>query len=476
MPPAKDYIITKLRTGPYETEAKFPKSETNFVIAILGLPDTELDARHKDIKALIETVRIGAPKPVTLVLYDEKIKLSRRFNYNVDGFGDITIVAVQPTEHAQMPGLDDAMEASYKLSHENGKQVDYALSDLSSPAWRFNVRLHIDFIPYIKLGGKVFLHSPQVDDSLHWMLQGDQYDVGDPTRFSYSYGEKPKRPATLSVEETHTSSPLPHFARGWFARYTDQTIESEACDQTSIRNTDGSCAFVAVYHILRKTRIWLLVNEELRDIILTALQKQQHDLKGTYCPLPPHPIRTAYKGLTGVDVNEAEGLRLRPFVRAIVACSPNMQMAFPEPVMVGSDTQGNFNFGMHQMLQACDKIPEWGWPTCAIAATNGPHQVQLLTAYLTNAAPDKIVAGIIAMRIGKDDKHSVAFVKCKTDVHFLNWGEMKTGAELETKRDSLLLFFAGGKTFIIESLSFLCEPEELPRKRLKTTFVDQTHA
>jgi hypothetical protein len=230
-----DYIITKLRPGIAETKrpGTFPASE-NFVIAILGLTDKEVTTTvpserpvAADLKDLIRSVRHDESQAVTLVLYDEKIKLSRRFNYNVDGFGDITIVAVQPTEHAQMPGLNDAMEASYKLSHENGKQVDYALSDLSSPAWRFNVRMHIDFIPYIKLGGKVFLHSPQVDDSLHWMLQGDQYDVGDPTRFSYSYGENPKRPATLSVEETHTSSPLPHFARGWFAGYTDRTIESQ---------------------------------------------------------------------------------------------------------------------------------------------------------------------------------------------------------------------------------------------------------
>lgn len=231
MPPAKDYIITKLHTGPREREATFPQCETDFVIAILGLPDSELDARHDDIKALIETVRIGSSKPVTLVLYDEQIKLSQRFIYNVGGLGDITIVAVRPTEHAQMPGLNDAMEASYALAQENGKQVDYALSDLSSPAWRFNMMMHFDFIPYIKLGGKVFLHSPQVDDSSQWMLQGDQYDVGDPTRFSSIYGKKTKQktkhPATLSVTETHTSSPLPHFARGWFAGYTDRTIESQ---------------------------------------------------------------------------------------------------------------------------------------------------------------------------------------------------------------------------------------------------------
>jgi hypothetical protein len=208
-----DYLITKLEAGPLEIRrdpSEFPSSE-NFVIAILGLTDEELERRNEDIRLLINKVRGDSTKAVTLVLYDAQIKESRVFTHTVPDIGDVTVVALLPLKFVRDPGLNDAMEASYLLSRENGKQVDYALSDYSSPAWRFTHLMHSQLIPYIKRGGKMFLHSPSYDDPMR-LQSGGQYPVGDPTRLSYVYA-KEDRPATLSVEKTVDQSPLPHYAR-----------------------------------------------------------------------------------------------------------------------------------------------------------------------------------------------------------------------------------------------------------------------
>jgi hypothetical protein len=189
----ENYIITKkISRAPH-----FPASG-NFVIAILGMADTELQWRSNDIKLLINAVRANKAQAVTLVLYNDEIKTSRVFTHPSPTFGDITIIALNAPSFAESfhrhrfesgPYLKDAMEASYMLSPENGRQVDYALSDYGQPVWGFDQTVLTTVAPYMKHNGRLFLHRPPVDP------------------FSYDDG------ASFTIRKTKESNPLPHGIR-----------------------------------------------------------------------------------------------------------------------------------------------------------------------------------------------------------------------------------------------------------------------
>jgi hypothetical protein len=177
------------------------------VIAILGLKDEELQFRNEDLKALIDTVRRDPSLAVTLVLYDFRMKENRVFPHNVPGIGIVKIVALKPIDRVPEPGLNEAMEASYLMSPEDGKQVDFALSDWSSPAWSFTHMFQKLVIPYMKVGGHLFLHNPPPESS---GITGGQYYFVPPTELAAHPANT--NPVTIEVE-TNASSPLPHRLR-----------------------------------------------------------------------------------------------------------------------------------------------------------------------------------------------------------------------------------------------------------------------
>jgi hypothetical protein len=208
-----NYIVKKLHEGklsqkdPADYSKKYPRS-SNFVIAILGLRDEELAGRNEDLKVLIDTVRKDPSLAVTLVLYDVHMKKSRVFPHNVPGIGIVKIVALKPLLRVYEPGLNEAMEASYLLSPEDGKQVDFALSDWSSPAWSFTHMFQKLVIPYMKVGSHLFLHNPPPESS---GITGGQYYFVPPTQ--RADGPANTNPVTIEVIETKTTSPFPHRHR-----------------------------------------------------------------------------------------------------------------------------------------------------------------------------------------------------------------------------------------------------------------------
>ena len=103
------------------------------------------------------------------------------------------------------------MEASYKRSPMDGKQVDYVLSDYSSPAWNVNITLLSSFVPYIKTNGRAFIHSPSGGSTtLH---SGGTY-FQNPVKMWYDHLGKKKGLThdIMTIEKTDLRSPLPHYA------------------------------------------------------------------------------------------------------------------------------------------------------------------------------------------------------------------------------------------------------------------------
>ena len=320
----------------------------------------------------------------------------------------------------------------------------------------------------------------------------------------------------------------------------------EACDRVSINNLDGSCTIVAVYHILRKTRLWPLVNEELQTTIIKALEEQKHDLLGTYCPLPPVAMHQAYVQAEGEDFHSPTGIHMWKFISAVVSFSPNMKRNIVLSSSVFEnvpESQAVFNFTMRYRLPLFDKNTGWIWHNCSfpgdcppvdspalgdsedeciadgprtppdspprspsrspalgdfvcsdsedesiddgartppdtladgIMFFDGPEFMQYLIIYLTCRAPKNLVAGTVQYCIGAPTEgHFVAFVKCGDEVHFFNWGEMKTGTEILTG-DLSLEFFARGYDFVVREVSFLCEPLRYQRGYAAASFEDRT--
>ena len=249
---------------------------------------------------------------------------------------------------------------------------------------------------------------------------------------------------------------------------------SAACDRTTITNLDGSCTYVAIYHILRKTPLWPLVNQELQASILVALKYQKFDMTGQFCPMPPPAIRETYARYAEKRLGEG-GATPWAFIEAIYANSPKMKTELFTYVynlipVVTKASQTQFNLQITALYSGRLPARPFAWSRCALHLWNrstpyvadkqhGPDQIRMLVRYLTDFAANlRIIAGTVEYAwgdpVGSEKGHLVAFVRCENEVHFFNWGEVKTGAEMCAEGPERFLS-PGDKPFCVTDLTFL---------------------
>lgn len=210
---SRTYLFTKIGKGKGERYADTPKETTDFVIAILGLTDGEVENRKKDLATLIRNVNKESPtRPVTFVLYDTLITTNKVTTTMIDEtLPAVTIVAVRPTFHKETPMLSSAMNAAHELTqsraHPLGKRADFALSDYSSPAWCVNHNFLSVLAPFLRVNGKLLVLNQELPQGM-FRSGGTYYqDMTAWQKFYKTGGFK------VPVDEIdNIVSPLPHNA------------------------------------------------------------------------------------------------------------------------------------------------------------------------------------------------------------------------------------------------------------------------
>lgn len=169
--------------------------------------DEVTTSRKGDVLDLIRAVKNeDDDRPVTVVVCDN---LTTDTVKDVKDFKVISINATKikmrdPTK----PTLGEIMETSYERSPTDGKQVDYALSDFSSPAWNVNMMVLTMFVPYIKTKGKAFIHSPPMLGGSTTLYSGGTY-FQNPVKTWHGNPRMPHLEMTITTAQ-FPGSPLPH--------------------------------------------------------------------------------------------------------------------------------------------------------------------------------------------------------------------------------------------------------------------------
>lgn len=203
------YILSKIGEGKAEEVANTNHATENFVIALLGMTDLEVESRKGDLATLIQNVNKDfSTRHVTFVLFDNQIIENKRIeSVSVDEhLPPVTIIAIKPVERIEKPYLADVMNAAHNFDKSLGKRVDVALSDLSSAAWRAEILLLRCVAPYLRIGGKLIIFNQTLSNVVY---SGGTYhqNIENWTQFY-------ERGGLNSLEKYEGFvSPLPHYAK-----------------------------------------------------------------------------------------------------------------------------------------------------------------------------------------------------------------------------------------------------------------------
>lgn len=209
---ARTYLFTKIGKGKAEHRADTPKETTDFVIAILGLTDREVDARKKDLATLIRNVnKEFLTRPVTFVLYDRQITSNKVITTAIDTtLPTVTIVAVRPPLPEETPFLSNAMNEAHRLTqsttHPLGKRADFALSDYSSPAWCVDQTVLSGVAPFLRVNGKLLVINEKVPQ---WMPRSGETYYQNMTAWQDLYEKGGFKFPVDKIDGI--VSPLPHY-------------------------------------------------------------------------------------------------------------------------------------------------------------------------------------------------------------------------------------------------------------------------
>jgi len=197
---------------------------------------------------------------------------------------------------------------------------------------------------------------------------------------------------------------------------------SRECSREGITNRDGTCTLVAVYQLLRKTCLYLFINDDLRTTVDSATKLGWHSL--SVCVPPPLLVRTIYKQLAGEEITGKAGVFTQRFLIAVVRASDRLK-----------DDTDFAEFDSRQLHKAVtDAATSKKWQINFVDGTTSLKRLLELLLRPTNT----LVGGIIG-----SESHDVAFIMCNHDPLFHNWGRVMSGTEMLQNLNEAHTFLKG---------------------------------
>jgi hypothetical protein len=285
----------------------------------------------------------------------------------------------------------------------------------------------------------------------------------------------------------------------------------------TIRNVDSTCGFVCVYQIIQKTGLYSLINQDLRTAIDQATAAGRFEV--SHCVRLPKAVRNAYESTSGEPFSNSGSICPFYLLEAIFETSQGVngqlvQMQMKLPSMTDLDaavaqctaTKEEHNDD-DEFVDAVDTIYEGHWHSLhgydtspidlsthnwtlvkwLIPQEEGgfqrdPLDVDDFTALLKVLSDKRhsIRAGYIIWQ-ASESVHAVAFVMCRGDPIFYNWGKTLTGKEAtrliegnEDDRKKVLSFFFNvwWENAEIKTVALMWERDPAPASLMADAVVD----